>query len=252
MRNSERGRYEITRVRTLNTPDIYKVSIPCTTFQQRNPFKSSIKLKRKKRWRIERGCFPVGNLSFTGNGIAETREHGGGRGEEEGEGGAQNVSYAMQTSSCSQRDVHITARSQTGKRARPTNEPQKVAQLYYTLSECIMVHVGGEPLLDEDVRVSNHVITVLGTELVSLSSSPLSPVYTYVRTYVHAECTRWRVRKSNTVCTCHVNPLQNRGGPPNSYLSPNLVLATLFGNRVVGLHESHTHRPFSTTREDRQ
>ena len=44
-----------------------------------------------------------------------------------------------------------------------------------------MVHVGGEPLLDEDVRVSNHVITVLGTELVSLSSSPLSPVCTYTR-----------------------------------------------------------------------
>lgn len=85
----------------------------------------------------------------------------------------------MQTSSCSQCDVRNTLRLQTGKRMKATNELvharyQKVAQLYYTLSECIMVHVGGEPLLDEDVRVGNHIITVLSTELVSLSSSPLS------------------------------------------------------------------------------
>ena len=96
----------------------------------------------------------------------------------------KNVSYAMQTSSCSQRDVHITGRSANGQASETNERTQKVAQLYYTLSECIMVHVGGEPLLDEDVRVSNHVITVLGTELVSLSSSPLSR-----SVYVHAECT---------------------------------------------------------------
>lgn len=91
----------------------------------------------------------------------------------------RGISYAMQTSSYSQCDVRNTPRLQTGKRMKATNELaharyQKVAQLYYTLSECIMEHVGGEPLLDEDVRVGNHIITVLSTELVSLSSSPLS------------------------------------------------------------------------------
>lgn len=47
-----------------------------------------------------------------------------------------------------------------------------MVQLYYTLSACIMVHVGGEPLLDEDVEVDNHVITVLSTELVTLLFQP--------------------------------------------------------------------------------
>ena len=70
-----------------------------------------------------------------------------------------------------------------GKQRSRTNQwtnvvQQKVAQLYYMLSEYIIVHMGGEPLLDEDVRVSNHIITVLSTELVPLSSIPLP---TYVR-----------------------------------------------------------------------
>lgn len=83
------------------------------------------------------------------------------------------------------------------KRAsKPANELaqaryQKVAQLYYTLSECIMVHVGGEPLLDEDVGVGNHIITVLSTELVSLSSSPLSSVYTGMHVGVSVRVTRF-------------------------------------------------------------
>lgn len=92
---------------------------------------------------------------------------------------AKTVSYAMQTSFCSQRDIH----NSVPEHERPSARYQKVAQLYYTLSECIMVHAGGEPLLDEDVRVRNRIITVLTTELIFHSHGPLSAVHRVLKSY---------------------------------------------------------------------
>lgn len=79
-----------------------------------------------------------------------------------------------------------------------------------------MVHVGGEPLLDEDVEVGNHIITVLSTELVSLSSSPLSCIYAGTRISVLVRVTRARA--------CHVNAPE-----PEPPLIPTFPLIWLEG-----------------------
>lgn len=59
---------------------------------------------------------------------------------------------------------------------------QPETQFHYTLSECIIVHMSREPLLNKDVRVSNHIITILSTELLSLFSISLSS-YAYRQKY---------------------------------------------------------------------